>query len=544
MKSPLESRRKARPGRRRQLVAGVAAALALSLAACSNGTGGGPAGEQPSTLNVLIPSQADLLDPIRVSSLADAAILIALEPLMRYEPDGSLSPNLAAEMSQPDPRTYVFDIREDVTFWDDTPLTVDDVLFSLNLHAEKGSTSLTAPVYADVASIEATGEGQVTVTLNQPDPQFLYGIAVTPIVSEAYYEAADTIGTPGSLNMGTGPYEYVDFTPSKETVLRANPDYWGEEPTYEELTLSTVDDDAARLNAIQSGEFDVIYNIPIGQVAAFEQVEGLELSETPDLSIYKVNFDVRTPPFDDPDLREAVMLAIDREGIVNGALGGKATLAPSIVPAGIMAVLAGEETTEERYAQLEDRFSFDVDAARAALAESDHPDGLSVDVSVLASDPSLSTVAQTLRENLAEIGVDLKINQVDDNTYYEEVYFQHTTDGLSIDNLSGINPDPVMMPFYILNSAFSVEKGGPGSNLSDYDNPEVDRLLLDSQELDVDDPARADLIMDAIELGQQDLPYVPIAFPNVYAGATADLSLASYDTFWWMSRWPEQIQPR
>lgn len=543
MNGLLGSAAKARASRtlRRAAAGAVALALAAGLSACS---GGGNSGEAPTSLKVLIPSQADLLDPTRVASLSDAAILIALEPLVRYEADGSLEPNLAAEFAQPDPATYVFDIREGVEFWDGSPLTAEDVLFSLDLHAAEGSTSLTAPVYADVASIEATGDQQVTVRLNNPDPQFLYGVAVTPIVSQAYYEANETVGTPETLNMGTGPYQYESFNPSRETVLSANESYWGEPAAYEELVLTTVSDDAARLNAIQSGEFDVVYNIPIGQLSAFEKVGGLEVSDSADLSVYKINFDVRKAPFNDPDLRRAVMLAVDREGLVQGALSERATLAPTIVPQEIMSALAGADETEQRYATMAEQFTHDVDAARDAIAESDYPDGVAVDVSVLSSDPTLSSVAQTLQQDLAEIGVELTINQVDDATYYEEVYFQHTTDGLSIDNFGGINPDPVMMPFYILNSAFSVETGGPGSNLADYSSPEVDSLILQSQELEVDDPERAGLIMDALELAQQDLPYVPLAFPNVYAGATDGLTLASFDTFWWMTRWPEEIQVR
>lgn len=526
---------------RRAAAGAVALTLAMGLSACAGGDDGGGA---PTSLKILIPSQADLLDPTRSSSIADAAILIALEPLIRYENDGSLEPNLATEFTQPDPSTYVFDIREGVEFWDGSPLTVEDVLFSLDLHAAEESTSLRAPVYADVASIEATGDQQVTIQLNNPDPQFLYGVAVTPIVSQAYYEANETVGTPETLNMGTGPYQYESFNPSRETVLTANEAYWGDEAAYEELVLTTVSDDATRLNGIQSGEFDVIYQIPIGQLSAFERVNGLEISDGPDLAVYKINFDMRTPPFNDPDLRRAVMLAVDREGLVQGALGGRATLAPTIVPQDLMSAVAGEDETAQRYAALAEQLTYDVEAARDAIAASDYPDGVAVDVSVLASHPTLSSVAQTLQQNLAEIGVELTINQVDDATYYEEVYFQHTTDGLSIDEFGGINPDPVMMPFYILNSAFSVESGGSGANLSDYNSPEVDSLILQSQELDVDDPARAGLIMDALELAQQDLPYVPLAFPDVYAGATDGLTLASFDTFWWMTRWPEEIQAR
>lgn len=522
----------------------MCAVAGIMISACSSG-GGSSDQAAPDALKVLMPSQADVLDPTRVATLSEAPLLLGLEPLLRYQPDGTLAPNLASKVDKPDPTTYTFTIRPGVTFWDGTPLTADDVLYSLDLHAAKDSKSLIAGVFADVESIEKTGDLEVTVKLAKADPQFEYGIATTPIVSKAFTSKhPKDIGTPQVLNMGTGPYKFVSFTPSKETVLEANDDYWGDAPTYDQLTLSTVSDDAARVSSLQSNEYDAIYNIPIAQYKTFEGIGGLDLAEADDLSIYKVNFDLTKKPWDDIHLRRAVMYATDREGLVQGALQDHATLASTIVPEGIMSSLVDASTVKDRYASLESGFEYNLDKAKAELAQSSTPGGLTVDVSVLASDPNLSLVAQSLQASLKKIGITMRIKQVDDNTYYEQVYFKHTTQGLSLDNLSGINPDPVMMPFYVLNSAFSVVKDGPGSNLSDYVNPEVDSLIVDSQSKAVDDPARGVQIMDAIELAQKDLPFVPIAFPKVYAGAVQPLKIQNLDSFWWMTDWPRQIVAR
>ncbi|HUG83143.1 MAG TPA: ABC transporter substrate-binding protein [Euzebya sp.] len=522
----------------------VALVLAVALAACSGSseiTSSSSEAEETS-LDVIVPVHGDVLEPTRLSVNGLASLLLGAEPLVRYSSGGELTPALAASVEEPDPTTYVFTIREDVTFWDGTPLSPDDVVFSFGLHADPDSESLHAPFWLGVEAIEATGDNEVTVTLTQPNSAFLYTVAQTPILSEAFYaEHGDAVGTPDVLNMGTGPYEFVSFRPSSETVLEANDDYWGGEPPWDRLTLSTINDDSARLNAVQSGEYDVVYNIPIAQYDAFAGVDGLTIAEASDLLVYKFNFDTTQPPFDDVHLRRAFMHAVDREDIVAGALGGQARLAPAVVPPEILSSGGEEAAVEETFAALEEDLAFDLDAAREELAQSSSPDGVEVELLTIASDPNLSLIAQTAAQTLAEIGITLTISQVDDNTYYEAVYFTHQVDGVSLDGFSGPDPAPITMPRYSLSSAFGLPKGGQGSNIADYDNPQVDALLEQATMLPADDPQAIGLILESLEAAQADAPYVPIAYPQVYAGAREGLTIEAFDTFWWMADWPSEV---
>lgn len=521
--------------------AAIAAALvAVLTAACSGAT---PAAQDEATsLDVIVPVHGDVLEPTRLSVNGLANLLLGAEPLVRYSSDGTLTPTLAEAVAEPDETTYVFTIRDGVEFWDGTPLTAADVVFSFELHADSESESLNAPFWAQVQRIEATGDREVTVALSQPDSAFPYTIAFTPILSEAFYdEHGEDVGTPGVMNMGTGPYRFTSFTPSSETVLEANEDYWGGAPPYDRLRLSTIGDDAARLSAVQSGEFDAVYNIPIGQLDAFEGVEGFSSAEASDLLVYKFNFDTTQPPFDDVHLRRAFMHAVDRGDIVAGALGGNARLAPAVVPPEILGTSAGQEQVEETFERLEEDLAFDLDAAQAELAQSASPDGLTVELLTIASDPNLSLIAQTASQTLAEVGIQLDVREVDDNTYYELVYFTHQTGGVSLDGFSGPNPAPITMPRYTLSSAFGLPKGGQGSNLADYDNAEVDALLEQAAALPADDPEAVSTVLEALERAQADTPYVPIAYPRVYAGVRPGLDLASFDAFWWMTEWPSEI---
>lgn len=530
-------------GRRGRLkgLALLAALPLLSLAACSST--GSEGGSKPESLKVLVPIQGDVLDPTRATVSGLGPQLIALEPLMRFQSDGTFAPNLATKVDNPSPTTYVYTIRPGVKFWDDTPLTVDDVIFSLNLHAAPESESLNHAFWIGVKSIEATGDDQVTITLNGPDAQFAYAVATAPIVSKAFYaKNKKTVGTPGTLNMGTGPYEFTSFKPSTQTVYKANPTYWGPEPDYKTLEVETVSDDATRLTAVQSGAYDAIFDIPLAQLKSYKGISGFSIADAAeDASIYKFNFDVTKAPWNDVHLRRAFIKAIDRRKIVDGTLGGNAALAPTLVPAEMMKTVAEPGEVDATYSKLEKGLAYDPAGAKAELAQSATPDGVKVTLLVTGSNPNLSLIAQTAAQDLKEIGIVLDIKEVDDNTFYEAVYFKHTTDGVSLEVFSGTNPDPANIPNYALSSTFGLPKGGQGSNLSDFDNPEVDRLLADSQKLATDDPKRGSLVLQALETAQEDPPFMPLAFPQLYAGASKGLTMSDFTPFWWMSFWPDGI---
>lgn len=516
--------------------------VALTLAAaCSSGVDAAT-GARSDELKVAVPSLGDVLDPRDNSGPGSAGVLIALEPLMRYQTDGSLAPALATSVSTPNPTTYVYTIRHGVTFWDGTALTPQDVKFSLQLHAAKNAQSNNASLFASVSSVRVTAADEVTIGLSEPDPQFSYNVAQIGIVSEGFYKKnGDKVGTPGALNMGTGPYRFTGFTPSKEIGYTAYTGYWGKKPAFKKLTVGVISDDAARLNALRSGEYDGIFNLPIPQVETVRKLNGTTLGHTPDLSVYKFNFNVKTKPWNDVHLRRAFALAIDRAGLVTGPLGGKAVLAPTVEPEPVMAKLAGATATKAAYDAMAKAYSFDPVAAKAELAQSTVPSGLKTQLLVTASDPNLALIAQTAAQSLAKIGIRVEVKQVDDATYYNAVYFKHTTQGVSLDLFSGSSPDASNLPLSILSGENSLTRGGSGINISDYVNSDVDRLLTKSQRQGVDSPARGRSLLQAVARAQQDVPYVPIAFPELYNVARSGLKVGGFDAFWWLTDWPDEM---
>jgi peptide/nickel transport system substrate-binding protein len=536
--------------RMRHLVRGIAAlALALSIGSCggsggsSPASGGSPAsGREIDSLTVVVPLQGDALDTTKASIGSLGVLLLGLEPLVRYDAGSKqLVPNLAKSFEQ-DRRTYRFELRPGVKFWDGSPLSADDVVFSFDLHRGKGTESFIAQQWSDVTSVRATGSRTITIRLASPNPQFAYTVAQTGILSKAYYEKNRArIGSPGVLNMGTGPYRFESFTPSAKTVLVRNEDYWGEKPPIRRLDLRTISDDSTRLLALQSGDADGVIGVPLAQLDSFRAVSDLEIASTADHSVYKLNFDLTKQPWDDEHLRRAFAHVVDRDAIANGILKRNATAATTLVPPTIMEALLPPDRVAATYGEFAPLApAFDLAKAKEELARSSVPDGLSTTLLVTGSDPNLASIAQTVAQSAEQIGIDIEVKQVDDNTYYNAVYFKHTTDGLSLENFGADGPDPSNIPSNALDSRNGYPQGS-GVNVSNYESAEVDGLLARSRRMQVDDPDRGELLVDALAQAAGDLPFVPLAYPKIYMGLSRDYRWEGFDTFWWLTRWPDQV---
>ncbi len=534
-------------------LAGVAV-LAVLVAACggssrsadqntdAKSSGGSPAsGQSIDELTVVVPVMSDALDTTKASVGSLGTLLLGLEPLMRYGPDQELTPNLAESFEQDGATTYRLKLRGGVKFWDGSPLTTDDVLASIAVHRTKGTASFIAGQWADVKSVRETAPDELTIRLSRPNPQFVYALAQTGIFSKAFAaKHGDQLGSPRVLTMGTGPYRFESFTPSSKAVLVRNEDYWGERPRVGRIETRVIADDSNRLLALQSGDVDAIIGIPLSQTKTFSRIPDFKVSDTVDYSVYKFNFELDKKGWDDIHLRRAFAHTVDRKALAGGVLGGAAP-ATTLVPPSIMEGLLPKDEVAAAYEQLGSTLpAFDLKRAKAELAQSRTPKGLKTTLLVAGSDPNLSALAQTVAQNAKKVGIELDIKQVDDNTYFNAVYFKHTTDGLSIDNYGSDGPDPVNIPNNALNSATALP-GGSGINIADFRDRGIDELFARGARLEADDPARGPLIIEALKRSAAELPYVPIAYPRLYMGLKKDYAYDGFSTFWWLNRWPDQI---
>ncbi len=315
------------------------------------------------------------------------------ESLLAY--DGSTTnpiPSLASSWeASEDGLTWVFQLQEGVTFHDGTPFNAEAVVWNFNRwqfddapgHFEEEVFEYYDYMFGPgeesfVASVEATGEYEVTFTLDEPNGGFLNTLAM-PMFSIASPTAVEENGPAyGSPEVGyvcTGPFEFVEWISDERVVLERFEDYWGEFPgNVDRIVFQQIPDNAARFAALQAGEIDAFEQPNVEDLEAIEASEDLYIETRGPLNILYLAFSYRIQEFRDPLVREAISLAMDREAIAAafyppGAIPAKSFLPPSLW--GYNPELPDIEYNPERAMEL--------------LAEAGYPDGFS-EVNVLGVD--------------------------------------------------------------------------------------------------------------------------------------------------------------
>uniref|UniRef100_UPI001F0CA2C4 ABC transporter substrate-binding protein n=1 Tax=Microbacterium sp. CPCC 204701 TaxID=2493084 RepID=UPI001F0CA2C4 len=515
----------------------VAAAGALLLAACSgpapDSTAGPDSGAEIDHITVALPGSLSSLYVGQEAGILNYYIAsIAQEGLVSVDAEGRTQPGLAESWEQTDDITYVYELRDDAVFHDGTPVTADDVVFSLEQARDETSSPGLAYYLTNVDTIEKTGDSEVTITLTEPDAAFAANMSTGGaafITSKAFWEEHDgKVGTADALLLGSGPYRVTEFAPDSHVTFERVDTWWGELPKVKEITVNFVPDESTRLLAAQSGDVDVAFNVPLAQSQQWEGLDTMRVDYVNDLSYVGLYFNTSIAPFDDPKVRQAFAHAVDRDAYVDRLLRGHGEAATAIMtPESLGNVYTAEEAREALAAI--PQWEFDLDAAQAALDESSVPEGFEAELLTPNTGPQLGTAAQALAQNLAEIGITLNVREVPIEEWLASLDAS-SDHGVGLMWYFSTLGDPAEVPSYLL---------GAG-NPSAYDNPEIVDLLAQAG-AESDPAARVDLLIQAETLQAEDAVNVPLWWGQSATAFADDLGLNDYSSFAFISSWPTQL---
>jgi len=472
-------------------------------------------------------------DPAFAGLPRSFSLLPVMEPLIAVDvTTGEFVPNLAEQFEQVDDTTYTFDLRSGVEFSDGSPLTVEDVVYSIGIHLDPAEESPMAEDVLSVDSVEATGPSQVTVRLREPDILILTSLSTLPIVKQSVrVSQGDQRGTPSALPVGTGPYVITDFTPNELVVLERNDGYWGEPVAIQSITVRAIEDENTALAAFRAGELDVVFDAP--PLRAEQYDEAGSLVSAADAEFAMVFFNPTIPPFDDIHVRRAIVHSIDREGIANSVYGGFAQPHPAIVAADLLETIA----PDDEVAALLDEVAlpFDLDLAREEMAQSSVPEGFDVNLVINAGEPDLRQMALAMQENLGELGIDLTFEEVPHNEYADRVFLQepHTIAfGIEAYGFNGYTPYEQLLGL-----------STPGfSNLADYGGPEVDELTARLLRLaPTDTEEMAEIISALLRQHAEDTVYGPLVAGNSLSAIGEGWVYEGYSPAYPLGPWFRQL---
>jgi peptide/nickel transport system substrate-binding protein len=478
-------------------------------------------------------TRLDIASSFTVSTVT--ALCQSVESLVAYDTKGRVIDNLA-HFSQPSRTKYVYKLRRGVRFWDGTPLTPADVIASLNYYRSK--TSQTSTYYTAVSDVKATGPNEVTVTLSTPDPFFKYVMGFSPIVKGSFVQAHPTdLGTPSVLTMGTGPYRLVNFDSGVGVDLVRNERYWGPKAHYSHISLKFITDPSTFQLAMQSGQIDGAFEIPPTGIQQWRKIGSASVVVRPGLTSAWFNFDVTQEPWSDVHVRRAFAYAFDGAGYVRSVLGGYGQVASSVVPPAMWNSLATPAQIRQIYAALP-KYKFNLAKAKSELAQSSRPNGFSARIQYPSSAQEMGNAAQVLAQGVKQIGVNLDVQEVAPSAWITGL-FGHTQ-GLSILPIAPGLPDPGNYPSLIFPSKNAIVNG---LNFANYKNPTVDRLL--EQQQSATKPAvRIKALAQILKIAAQDLPYLPIAWPDSAYATKKTLAYPDYSPFYYYEGWSKHVVPR
>ncbi|TMR21496.1 ABC transporter substrate-binding protein [Nonomuraea turkmeniaca] len=523
-------------------LAGGLASLPGLLAACGSTTPA-PRRQQGSVdvLRVALPSSIGSLDAGKEAGIMNYVVgLLVQEALVGVGQDGSLHPSLAESWTRKDARTYVYKLRAGVTFSDGAPLTAQDVVASLNLHAKKGSSTAFAYAYANVDAIEATGPAEVTITLKSPDASFAW----TPspgtllVTSEKFIEATgERIGTPEGKLLGTGPYKVAEFAPDSHVTLERNDTWWGGRAPFRQIKIDFIPEESTRLLAMRGEQVDVALNVPAEQLDQWQTIPDVQLKTAADRSLVTLAFNTAKKPWDDVHVRKAVAHAVDREGIVRSVLRGHGTVATTIPdPAQWGGVLDQAEVTS-LYASIP-QYEFDLAKAKAELAQSATPGGFSDVLTYPSSGPQLGRAALTLAENLKGIGITLEVKEVPLEQWIADLG-KHAS-GIYLGWYFATTGDPAEYVNQLLHGSAT---GANGTNIAEYDNAEVTRLLDDAKG-GTDDAVRGKSLGEALVKAAADVPYQPLWWGEAATAFGKAVTADGFGPYFFVGPWASKVAAR
>lgn len=473
----------------------LASVLAVtSLTGCGGGgTGGGSEGSSSQsgestndkdTLVIAYTSEPPALDTLSHDSLISVGFnMMTFNGLTRID-DATLQPvlDLASDYRVENDVDWIFTLKQGVKFHNGEELTADDVVASLEAaKANPSSVNYTK----NWQSVEALDPYTVKITTPQPYANVLadLGFHFNWIMPKSLIESGHDFN---EEPIGTGPYKLVEWVSGTSITLEAFDDYFDTERAakIKNLEFRFIPEGTSRTMALQTGEVDFVWEVNATDVPNLEANPDITVEpvESVDNVILFLNNDTK---FQDVNLRRAIAAAINRQDIIDGALRGYGVVNYSSISQGYPG------STDE------DQITYDVEKAKEYL-KAWGGDPSTVNMSILVSNETRSTIATIIQSNLAEIGINVSVELLDTSTY-----FSRWESGDYDAVIASWSPANDLT--YVNRYSVTRRQQYPGS----YNNPEMDNMLAQASST-LDEAARLEEIKKIVATVNQDAPQISL----------------------------------
>jgi peptide/nickel transport system substrate-binding protein len=359
----------------------------------------------------------DFIDGQHIVAKSDIARLMAgFEGLAYFDENYQIKLSLAEELKAEKANQYLIRIRDGVEFHNGKTLTIDDVIYSIKRTKNPklklfGNAAFGA---IDPKRIRKLDKRTCRLFLSRPDVTLMEAFAqyFQGIVPQGYQPNA--VGKGPLRFIGTGPFKTKSFTPGRESVHVRNENYWRTgEPSFDEVRIINFPDDAAKVNALLSGQIDAMTDVPFAQVPVVRGRKNLRIYTAQTGAWTPLCMRVDVAPYNDVRVRRAFRLLINRPQVVKQGLSGFGRVGNDIYSP-FDPAYAGDEFPQRQY---------DPEQAKSLLKQAGQ-EGLTVELITSPADTGMVEGATIFAQNAKAGGVTVNVKNVDGGTIYGDQYLK------------------------------------------------------------------------------------------------------------------------
>lgn len=493
----------------------------------SNNTGNGPTKE---IKNINIGWSGDIitLDPPNAPSIIAIGTLFNLyETLVRYDFETSkVVPSIAEswEVSD-DGKTFTFKLNPNAKFASGNPVTASDVKYSLDrvINFKGAAQGFILQSYLSENSVKVIDDHTVEIAIKNPAPAFLAALtAVSASILDSKVVEEHNNGDMGQgwLNnniAGSGPFLIEDLQRGSHITLIRNPQYWGEAPSLEKVSIQFISESSQQAILLERGDLDIALNLLPNQIKKLES-KGFNVSSGANPATYYVALNMAKEPFSNDKVRQAIKYAMDYDGIIEGILDGYGTRAGGVIAEGLIGYDPSLDTL----------YKTDIKKAKKLMGEAGYSDGFEmelymVDAAIEGIGVPNENLGAKIQADLAQIGIKVKLIKQDVNTLFPAYREGKIPSLIWFFGPTFPDSDIIMSPHGDWNTQATTRVG--------FNNQEVTDLIVKARS-ETDPIVREQLYKDAQKIVAEVGPYVTLFRTKNTIVSNSNLKNVSWMPIW------------
>ncbi len=403
----------------------------------------------------------DNLDPHLATAFQTIdALELIYGTLFELDTELNVQPGLATDWEYSEDGTELtLNLREGVTFHNGDPFTSADVKASLERVLDENTGAVGRNFIISISEIATPDDLTAVLTLSEPNATL--PAALTRLGTAILSASAIENGTVTSEPNGTGPFAFNEWLQGQSVELDSFADFWDGAPNVDGMSIRVLPEESSMLAALQAGEVHI--GVLTNPAVIEQATDPLEVKSSPAQGYFPFFLNSSRGPLQEKEVRQAIACGIDRQQLIDAALFG-------------FGVETGPYVTGMFASDPWDGLPCDgpdKELAMQLLADGGYPDGFSMETIIITGESEVNVnIAQNLQAQLAEIGVDLELNQLETNIYVDRWLAADFDSALS-ENGAGPDPHHTYIRYFVSDGVFQ--------NVAGFSSPELDQLIADGR---------------------------------------------------------------